>query len=85
MQQKKKGSFQHSSFLAGGATSAAGRLVAENGILKVGKGVPAQYILIQEMNIMRKLLKSSFYNYLFRLSGHIAAIIVPRKRTSRSS
>ncbi|KAI3993939.1 hypothetical protein MKX01_002952, partial [Papaver californicum] len=32
--QKKKGTFQHSSFLAGGATSAAGRLVIENGILK---------------------------------------------------
>jgi len=33
--QKKKGTFQHSSFLAGGATSAAGRLVVEDGILKV--------------------------------------------------
>ncbi|PSR90260.1 IQ domain-containing protein [Actinidia chinensis var. chinensis] len=32
--QKKKGSFQHSSFLAGGATSAAGRVVVEKGILK---------------------------------------------------
>ncbi|KAJ1296963.1 hypothetical protein BS78_01G341700 [Paspalum vaginatum] len=32
--QKKKGTFQHSSFLAGGATSAAGRLVVENGTLK---------------------------------------------------
>ncbi|GFZ20793.1 calmodulin-binding family protein [Actinidia rufa] len=32
--QKKKGSFQHSSFLAGGATSAAGRMVVEKGILK---------------------------------------------------
>ena len=33
--QKRKGTFQHSSFLAGGATSAAGRLVVENGTLKV--------------------------------------------------
>lgn len=33
--QKRKGTFQHSSFLAGGATLAAGRLVVENGILKV--------------------------------------------------
>lgn len=33
--KKKKGSFQHSSFLAGGATLAAGRIVAENGALKV--------------------------------------------------
>ncbi|XP_020590630.1 IQ domain-containing protein IQM2-like [Phalaenopsis equestris] len=31
---KKKGRFQHSSFLAGGATSAAGRLVVKNGVLK---------------------------------------------------
>lgn len=33
--KKTKGSFQHSSFLAGGATSSAGRLVIENGVLKV--------------------------------------------------
>ncbi|KAK9921207.1 hypothetical protein M0R45_029727 [Rubus argutus] len=32
--EKKKGVFHHSSFLAGGATVAAGRLVAEHGILK---------------------------------------------------
>ena len=32
---KKKGTFQHSSFLAGGATLSAGRLVVEDGILKV--------------------------------------------------
>ncbi|XP_021728816.1 IQ domain-containing protein IQM2-like [Chenopodium quinoa] len=32
--KKKKGTFQHSSFLAGGATLAAGRLVLENGMLK---------------------------------------------------
>lgn len=33
--QKKKGAFQHSSFLSGGATTAAGRLVARDGILEV--------------------------------------------------
>ncbi|KAL2557148.1 calmodulin-binding family protein [Forsythia ovata] len=32
--KKRKGTFQHSSFLAGGATSAAGRMVVENGTLK---------------------------------------------------
>ncbi|KAK8633105.1 hypothetical protein V6N13_013959 [Hibiscus sabdariffa] len=32
--KKKKGMFHHSSFLAGGATLAAGRLVAEHGVLK---------------------------------------------------
>lgn len=33
--QKRKGIFHHSSFLAGGATLAAGRFIAENGVLKV--------------------------------------------------
>ncbi|XP_047308313.1 IQ domain-containing protein IQM1-like [Impatiens glandulifera] len=32
--KKSKGKFQHSSFLAGAATTAAGRLIAHNGILK---------------------------------------------------
>ncbi|PSS01989.1 IQ domain-containing protein [Actinidia chinensis var. chinensis] len=32
--QKRKGQFQHSSFLSGGATTAAGRLVAHNGVLE---------------------------------------------------
>jgi hypothetical protein len=32
--QKSKGKFQHSSFLSGAATTAAGRLVAEQGLLK---------------------------------------------------
>ncbi|KAJ7958374.1 IQ domain-containing protein [Quillaja saponaria] len=32
--QKKKGVFQHSSFLSGGATTAAGRLVSHDGVLK---------------------------------------------------
>lgn len=33
--KKKKGVFQHSSFLSGGATMAAGRLVAHGGVLEV--------------------------------------------------
>jgi predicted transcriptional regulator len=33
--KKQKGKFQHSSFLAGGATTAAGRLVAHQGVLEV--------------------------------------------------
>lgn len=33
--EKKKGLFQHSSFLAGGATIASGRLVVLDGILEV--------------------------------------------------
>ncbi|KAK7850127.1 iq domain-containing protein iqm6 [Quercus suber] len=35
---KNKGTFQHSSFLAGGATLSAGRLVVEDGILKKSPG-----------------------------------------------
>ena len=35
--QKRKGTFQHSSFLSGGATTAAGRLVAHDGVLEVTK------------------------------------------------
>lgn len=35
--QKKKGLFQHSSFLAGGAITAAGRLVAHEGVLEANK------------------------------------------------
>nr|XP_009778617.1 PREDICTED: uncharacterized protein LOC104227934 isoform X2 [Nicotiana sylvestris] len=35
--EKKKGMFHHSSFLAGGATSAAGRLVVEDGRVMIGK------------------------------------------------
>uniref|UniRef100_A0A453N8D1 Uncharacterized protein n=1 Tax=Aegilops tauschii subsp. strangulata TaxID=200361 RepID=A0A453N8D1_AEGTS len=33
--KKERGVFQHSSFLAGGATIAAGRFIAENGVIKV--------------------------------------------------
>jgi len=33
--EKKKGQFQHSSFLAGGATIASGRLVAKDGVIDV--------------------------------------------------
>ena len=33
--QKLRGTFQHSRFLAGGATFAAGKLTVQNGVLKV--------------------------------------------------
>lgn len=42
--QKSKGTFQHSSFLAGGATLSAGRLVVDNGILKVRKSESINYM-----------------------------------------
>ncbi|GKA51523.1 DNA helicase [Tanacetum coccineum] len=47
--EKKKGKFHHSSFLAGGATLAAGRLDVDNGTLKVLSG----------LNLMRKASKQA--------------------------
>ncbi|XP_017697031.1 IQ domain-containing protein IQM1-like [Phoenix dactylifera] len=46
--QKKKGSFQHSSFLAGGATTAAGRLVVTEGILKAIWPYSGHYLPTEE-------------------------------------
>ncbi|KAJ9183803.1 hypothetical protein P3X46_007610 [Hevea brasiliensis] len=46
--QKKKGSFQHSSFLSGGATTAAGRLVAHNGILEAIWPYSGHYLPTEE-------------------------------------
>ncbi|KAJ0985475.1 hypothetical protein J5N97_003831 [Dioscorea zingiberensis] len=46
--QKNKGTFQHSSFLAGGATTAAGRLVAENGVLKAIWPYSGHYLPTEE-------------------------------------
>ncbi|KAG1330180.1 IQ domain-containing protein IQM1 [Cocos nucifera] len=46
--QKKKGSFQHSSFLAGGATTAAGRLVVTQGVLKVIWPYSGHYLPTEE-------------------------------------
>ncbi|KAI3880638.1 hypothetical protein MKW92_023109 [Papaver armeniacum] len=46
--QKKKGAFQHSSFLAGGATTAAGRLVAHNGVLQAIWPYSGHYLPTEE-------------------------------------
>ncbi|CAL4895222.1 unnamed protein product [Urochloa decumbens] len=46
--QKKKGQFQHSSFLAGGATSASGRLVAKDGVLKAIWPYSGHYLPTEE-------------------------------------
>ncbi|EES18807.2 IQ domain-containing protein IQM1 [Sorghum bicolor] len=46
--QKRKGHFQHSSFLAGGATSAAGRLVAKDGVLKAIWPYSGHYLPTEE-------------------------------------
>lgn len=49
--QKNKGQFQHSSFLAGGAITAAGRLVAREGVLEV-------YFLVKLLMSENSLLNS---------------------------
>ncbi|KAJ4749860.1 Calmodulin-binding protein [Rhynchospora pubera] len=46
--QKKKGSFQHSSFLAGAATTAAGRLVAKEGVLQAIWPYSGHYLPTEE-------------------------------------
>lgn len=46
--QKRKGQFQHSSFLAGGATSSAGRLVAKDGVLKAIWPYSGHYLPTEE-------------------------------------
>ncbi|CAM8890245.1 unnamed protein product [Rhodiola kirilowii] len=46
--QKKKGLFQHSSFLAGGATTAAGRLVAHDGVLEAIWPYSGHYLPTEE-------------------------------------
>ncbi|KAI3524747.1 hypothetical protein L1887_03410 [Cichorium endivia] len=46
--EKKKGLFQHSSFLAGGATTAAGRLVAHGGVLEAIWPYSGHYLPTEE-------------------------------------
>ncbi|KAI3801204.1 hypothetical protein L1987_29308 [Smallanthus sonchifolius] len=46
--QKKKGLFQHSSFLAGAATTAAGRLVAHDGVLEAIWPYSGHYLPTEE-------------------------------------
>ncbi|KAH9311277.1 hypothetical protein KI387_026312, partial [Taxus chinensis] len=57
--QKKKGTFQHSSFLAGGATSAAGRFTVENGVLKAiwphsGHYLPTEQNFTELLNFLEE-------------------------------
>ncbi|GJM84525.1 hypothetical protein PR202_ga00205 [Eleusine coracana subsp. coracana] len=74
--QKQKGVFQHSSFLAGGATSAAGRLVVDDGILKVIE----QIVNFKASTPNLLLLDSEFVQ--FRLCGLTAGIITDRAELS---
>lgn len=81
--QKSKGTFQHSSFLAGGATSAAGRLVVDNGILKV-HGTADYVVLFLGLHSSKDTFSDSVIHFL-RLSGHIAGTTVLRRQTSANS
>lgn len=58
--QKKKGTFQHSSFLAGGATLSAGRLVVEDGVLKAVWPHSGHYLPTEE----------NFQEFMFFLQEH---------------
>ena len=57
--EKKKGQFQHSSFLAGGATIASGRLVALNGVLRVRH----IYMFLLHNNIIEGKTQVDIYIY----------------------
>ncbi|XP_041001906.1 IQ domain-containing protein IQM1-like [Juglans microcarpa x Juglans regia] len=58
--QKKKGQFQHSSFVAGGATIAAGRVVAHNGVLEAIWPYSGHYCPTEE----------NFMEFISFLKGH---------------
>ncbi|OMO94021.1 putative calmodulin binding protein, partial [Corchorus capsularis] len=58
--QKNKGTFQHSSFLAGGATLSAGRLVVEEGLLKAVWPHSGHYLPTEE----------NFLEFMFFLQEH---------------
>nr|DAD49021.1 TPA_asm: hypothetical protein HUJ06_018958 [Nelumbo nucifera] len=82
--QKKKGVFQHSSFLAGGATTAAGRLVAHNGILEVHRHASSCVSYYGKLH--SGLLLNSYALFFFiRLSVHTVVTITLQKRISRNS
>lgn len=55
--RKKKGAFQHSSFLSGAATTAAGRLVAHQGVLEV-KTTKQRIFNRSEFSVITELCKS---------------------------
>ncbi|KAJ4979197.1 hypothetical protein NE237_009977 [Protea cynaroides] len=58
--EKIKGSFHHSSFLAGGATLASGRLLVENGVLKTISAYSGHYCPTKEaLDIFLSFLKDN--------------------------
>ncbi|TMW92849.1 hypothetical protein EJD97_012476 [Solanum chilense] len=69
---KKKGTFQHSSFLAGGAALSAGRLVAEDGIIKAVWPQSGHYLPTEE----------NFEAFMLFLKQHQVDIAVVQKFTN---
>lgn len=75
--QKKKGVFQHSSFLSGGATTAAGRLVAHDGVLEVTTNkmsTSSEMEFVKFFLLLPLLLLFFLANFfpLFSFSGYMA-------------
>lgn len=70
--QKKKGTFQHSSFLAGGATLSAGRLVVEEGVLKAVWSHSGHYLPTEE----------NFEEFMSFLSQHNVNLSVVQKASN---
>ncbi|PHT43444.1 hypothetical protein CQW23_17469 [Capsicum baccatum] len=69
---KKKGRFQHSSFLAGGAALSAGRLVAEDGIIKAVWPQSGHYLPTEE----------NFQAFMLFLKQHNVDVSVVQKFTN---
>ena len=74
--QKKKGLFQHSSFLAGGATTAAGRLIAHGGVLEVRvvKGFVKFYTQIFMIYACKLNCLQFIFQAIWPYSGHYLTI-----------
>ncbi|XP_009766492.1 IQ domain-containing protein IQM6-like [Nicotiana sylvestris] len=69
---KQKGTFQHSSFLAGGATLSAGRLVAEDGVIKAVWPQSGHYLPTEE----------NFEAFMLFLKQHNVDVSVVQKFTN---
>ena len=71
---KIKGTFQHSSFLAGGATLSAGRMVVEDGVLKVEQKLSGVFMIASRTSFF--LCQCYFVIYSqgsFILTGSLAS------------
>lgn len=82
--EKKKGLFQHSSFVSGGATIASGRLVACNGVLEVCLLFETWRLHFLRCIFIPLSIEPLIF-MVFRLYGATAAIIARHKRVFWSS